>query len=206
MLITFRYFDWIGIPYEPSKLRTFEDSNITSFKMALIFNRESENDPIYPVIPLLYSTELKETYEDLKKALELVKYNDPDRRWNLVADFKIANKNMGLNGCWCGEPCFLCLWRSRLNFVKQYEKIGTWAKRSYVEGRLIKDNKNVLFDPLIPADRVILPALHIKLGVFAQFVKGLWGYDREVDGKKIHQKGEYSRDRVHQIHHSKDGC
>ena len=41
-------------------------------KVCLIFNRESEADPNLPVIPLLYSTDLKEIYEDLKKGLEMV--------------------------------------------------------------------------------------------------------------------------------------
>lgn len=60
----------LNIPYEPGK-RLFLDSNVTSFKMCLI--GETEEDKKLPVIPLLYSKNLKEN-DDFETALEMVAF------------------------------------------------------------------------------------------------------------------------------------
>lgn len=180
----------------------FIDSNVRSFKMCLIFNRDSAEDPVRPVIPLLYSsrrytdpnstgglqaTGLQETYEDLATALKLVEYEL--HRWKVVCDFKVLNKLLGLNGSWCAEPCLFCRWRSRATVDQHYAKIGTWKKRKVVDDRLVKDKVSVLFACQIPVSKVLLPTLHIKLGVMSQFVKSLFPYEKNVGSTTVKRSG-----------------
>ena len=153
--------------------------------MCLIFNRESDQDEKLPVIPLLFAgrDDLKEEYRDLKTALELINYYL--HLWLIVCDFKILNKLLGLNGCWCKEPCFLCHWRAHLNLIEHYSRMGTWKKRVPVNNKLARDKVSVFFNCLIPVDKVLLPILHIKLGTFKQFIKSLFAYERVCGQKTV---------------------
>ena len=63
--------------------------------------------------------------------------------------------------------CFLCLWDSRT--VSQHYKQKDWGYRStFVPGEhSLKEN------PLVDMNKVLLPPLHIKLGLMKNFVKAL---------------------------------
>ena len=63
--------------------------------------------------------------------------------------------------------CFLCLWDSRA--VSQHYKQKDWGPRStFVPGEHSpKEN------PLVDMNKVLLPPLHIKLGLMKNFVKAL---------------------------------
>ena len=63
--------------------------------------------------------------------------------------------------------CFLCLWDSRARNKHYIEK--TWPQRIEEE----EGQYNVVALPLVPQNKIILPPMHIKLGLFKQFVKGL---------------------------------
>lgn len=74
---------------------------------------------------------------------------------------------MGLQGGYTKHSCFLCLWDSRadnLHYIKRQWPIRT---------ELIPGKENVLHQPLVSTDRILLPPLHIKLGLAKQFVKAL---------------------------------
>ena len=63
--------------------------------------------------------------------------------------------------------CFLCLWDSRADEEHYIKKI--W---------LVRPAKNVgyfncVFEPLVDANKVYLPPLHLKIGLFQQFVKAM---------------------------------
>ena len=63
--------------------------------------------------------------------------------------------------------CFLYLWDSKAR--SEHYKKKQWPLR-----RDIKPGQhNVTALPLVPQERIILPPLHIKLGLFKQFVKAL---------------------------------
>ena len=67
---------------------------------------------------------------------------------------------MGLQKGYITFGCFLCLRNSRdreSHFLKP-----DWEPR----GQKLPGEKNVTSDPLIPDDKVLLPPLHIKLGLF----------------------------------------
>ena len=76
--------------------------------------------------------------------------------------------NFFLTNAWepCKYCCFLCLRDSRPRNKHYIEK--TWPQRIKEEGQ-----HNVVALPLVPQNKIILPRLHIKLGLFKQFVKGL---------------------------------
>ena len=63
--------------------------------------------------------------------------------------------------------CFLCLWDSPA--VSQHYKQKDWGSRNtFVPGEhSLKEN------PLVDMNKVLLPPLHIKLGLMKNFVKAL---------------------------------
>ena len=69
---------------------------------------------------------------------------------------------------WLREvPCFLCLWDSRADsehFVKKQ-----WPSRE----QFVPGAHSVKCAPLVDSSKIVLPALHIKLGLMKAFVKGL---------------------------------
>ena len=67
------------------------------------------------------------------------------------------------------HPCFLCMWDSRNHWVKK-----DWEPRI----NLRAGDKNIINEPLVPRDRIILSPLHIKLGLIKQLVKAL---DKDVE-------------------------
>ena len=86
----------------------------------------------------------------------------------MCADLKVVallrGLQLGYTKCCC---CFLCLWDSR---ARNKDYIGkTWTQRIEEE----EGQHNVVALPLVPQNNIILPPIHIKLGLFKQFVKGL---------------------------------
>ena len=63
--------------------------------------------------------------------------------------------------------CFLCKWDSRAK-SEHYER-SEWPSRYSVTPR----SYNVIHEPLVKKEKIILPPLHIKLGLMEQFAKAL---------------------------------
>jgi hypothetical protein len=63
--------------------------------------------------------------------------------------------------------CFLCLWEIRAKHEQWARK--DWPPREY----MVVGGHNVINEPLVARDRIILPPLHIKLGLMKQFVNAL---------------------------------
>lgn len=119
----------------------------------------------YPSLPLAHSVSLKENYDNVKKVLNALKYEQYG--WEVIGDFKIVTFLMGLQGGYTKFPCFLCLWDSR-NDSAHYSK-REWPQRTeFTVGR-----NNVKWEPLVDPQKVLMPPLHIKLGLIKQFVKAL---------------------------------
>ena len=74
---------------------------------------------------------------------------------------------MGMQAGFTKYCCFLCLRDSRA--VSQHYKQKDWGSRStFVPGEhSLKEN------PLVDMNKVLLPPLHIKLGLMKNFVKAL---------------------------------
>ena len=123
------------------------------------------NGNILPSVPVAYSTTLKENYITLQLILERINYNT--NRWLVRADLKVVAILAGLRLGYTKYCCFLCLWNSRAR-SKHYKK-KHWPVRRDIE----PGQHNVIALPLVPQEKIILPPLHIKLGLFKQFVKAL---------------------------------
>ena len=75
-------------------------------------------------------------------------------------------------------PCFLCLWDS---WADDHYAIRNWLSRH----EFIPGSKSVKYQPLVDPDKVLLPSLHIKLGLVKSFVKRL---QEDGDGFKYLQE------------------
>ncbi|KAI6646990.1 hypothetical protein LOD99_8989 [Oopsacas minuta] len=153
-------FDAVGIEHDPSQWRLFIDSSTKSLKRVLLHNGNK-----YPSIPLAYSIQMKEDYENVKQLL--LKINYAEFNWQLCGDFKMLGFLLGLQGGYTKYSCFLCLWNSRAD-GEHYSKIQ-WSPRK----ELMPGKYNVIKEPLVCREKVLLPPLHIKLGLVKQFVKAL---------------------------------
>jgi hypothetical protein len=85
----------------------------------------------------------------------------------VIADFKMIGFLMGLQGGFVKYPCYLCLWDSR-DRISHYQRRHWPSRTEFTVGQ-----KNVKWAPLIEPGKVLLPPLHIQLGLFKQFVKAL---------------------------------
>ena len=153
-------FQEIGIVYSPSDWRLFIDSSKQSLKAILLHNGN-----VHPSIPIAHSVQMKEDRESVKILLELIRYNN--HNWDVCGDFKMIAFLLGLQGGYTKHSCFLCLWNSRAD--DQHYVVKNWPPRE----ELTPGFHNVLNPPLIERSKILLPPLHIKLGLAKQFVKSL---------------------------------
>ncbi|KAL0829765.1 hypothetical protein ABMA28_003252 [Loxostege sticticalis] len=155
----------LNIPYVTQEWRLFIDGSKTSLKAVLLHNGNK-----YASVPIAYSTVLKETYENIKSILDLIKYKD--FRWKVCADLKVVAILLGLQGGFTKYCCFLCLWDSRATAKHYTTKV--WPERS----EFVCGKANVKHAPLVDPKNIILPPL-IKLGLMKNFVKAM---NKEGDG------------------------
>ena len=153
-------FEAIGIACNPDEWRLFIDSSSRSLKAVLLHNGNK-----YPSLPLAHPVHLKEEYNSVKNLLDALKYDEYG--WEVIGDFKMVAFLMGLQGGFTKFPCYLCLWDSR-DTVAHYNR-RNWPQRTeFTIGK-----NNVKWEPLIDPKKVLLPPLHIKLGLMKQFVTAL---------------------------------
>ena len=126
---------------------------------------------VYPSIPLACLLQMKEDYENVKQLF--IKINYAQFKWYVCGDFKMLGFLLDLQGGYTKYSCFLCLWNSRAD-GEHYEKTH-WPTRE----ELTPGMYNVIREPLISREKVLLPPLHVKLGLVKQFVKAL-NFEGEV--------------------------
>ena len=121
-------------------------------------------------IPIGHFVTLKENYENIKVVLERLKYCV--HQWLICVDLKMVNFLLGQQRGHTKYSCFLCYWDSRVNEEH-------WASKEWPPRNTIKPGeKNIVNNPLVDWKNMILPPLHIKLGLMKQFFKAL---DRSGD-------------------------
>ena len=104
---------------------------------------------------------MKEDYENVKELLARTKYDE--HLWDVCGDFKMIGFLLGLQAGYTKYSCFLCLWDSRAA-TEHYKRID-WPLRTELEpGKF-----NVAKQPLVQRDKILLPPLHIKLGLIKKF-------------------------------------
>lgn len=146
--------------YKPDDWRLFIDSSKSSLKAVLLHNTNLKNS-----VPIALSSNTKETYLSLKKIIDLVKYNE--HNWKICCDLKVVALLRGMQTGYTKNMCFMCLWDTRYP-GDQYSK-DDWPLRDVVRMR----RHNIIETPLVPIHKVLLPPLHIKLGIVKNFIKVL---------------------------------
>ena len=146
--------------YEPDQWRLFIDGSLYSIKAVLLHNGN-----VFPSVSVAHSVALKETYENLTYILECIKYNE--HKWQIYADLKVVAILSGMQGGYTKYMCFLCKWDSRAR-AEHYTR-SQWPPR---DAPTIGQH-NVVREPLVSKEKIILPPLHIKLGLMKQYVKAL---------------------------------
>ena len=124
-------------------------------------------------IPIAHSTKLKEEYDNVKLVLQKINYHQ--HQWSICVDLKIVNFLLGQQSGYTKFHCCLCMWNSRTKEA-HWEKVD-WPRRE----NLTVGEANIINEPLVEREKIILPPLHIKLGLMKQFVKAL---DKEGNGLK----------------------
>ena len=150
----------LRITHDPDEWRLFIDSSKTSLKAVLLHNGN-----VLPSIPVGHAVHLKETYDNMKQLLRCIKYEQ--HQWQLCGDLKVVALLLGLQGGYTKYCCFLCEWDSRTRESHYVTKV--WPQRKPLEPR----KKNVQHPPLVDSKKILLPPLHIKLGLMKNFVKAL---------------------------------
>lgn len=120
---------------------------------------------MYAPIPIAHSTVIKEEYNNVKMLLDKVKYEN--HKWLICGDLKIITMLLGQQSGFTKEPCFLCLWNSR-DRANHYSK-KVWPERVSFE----PGSHNIINQSLVDPQKILIPPLHIKLGLMKQFVKAL---------------------------------
>ena len=150
----------LGVKHKTEAWRLFIDSSKASLKAVLLHNGN-----MYASVPVGYSTHLKETYETMSLLLEKICYRDYN--WNMCGDLKVITILMGMQTGYTKYCCFICEWDSRDR--KHHYINKNWPIRDKME----PGSKNVLRVPLVEREKVLMPPLHIKLGLMKNFVKAL---------------------------------
>ena len=156
----------MGLPeYNLDEWRLFIDSTKRSLKCVLLHNGNK-----FACVPIKHFVIVKEHYMNVKMVLQKLRYSE--HNWAICVDFKKVNFLLGQQGINTKNSCFLCCWDNRA--TDQH-----WVKKDWpAREDLAVGNKNIINESLVNRDRIILPPLHIKLGLMKQFVKAL---DKDVD-------------------------
>ena len=141
--------------HDQTNWRLFIDSSKESIKAVLLHNGNR-----YPSAPVAYSTTLKKTYYNLQLILDKLNYHS--HLWYVCANLKVVALLRGLQLGYTKYCGFLCLWDSTAR--NKHCIVKTWLQRIEEE----KGQHNVVALPLVPQNKIILPPMHIKLGLFKQ--------------------------------------
>lgn len=146
--------------YKPEEWRLFIDASKKSLKAVLLHINNAKSS-----VPVALTTVTKESYASMKKILDLINYDQ--HRWKICADLKVITLLRGMQTGYTKNMCFICLWDTRYQ-GDQYS-VREWPLREHIQLR----QHNIVETPLVPADKMLLPPLHITLGLVNNFIKAL---------------------------------
>ena len=105
-------------------------------------------------------------YDSVKYVLEKISYCQ--HQWQICVDFKIVNLLLVQQSAFSKYPCFLCMCDST-DRLYYYIKKDWPARDETVSGR----SNNIVNNSLVGRHKILLPPLHINLGLIKQFTKTL---------------------------------
>jgi len=97
--------------------------------------------------------------------MEAINYNK--FKWQICGDLKVIALLFGLQHGFTKYCCFICEWDSRarsLYYSRQY-----WSARKFLEPGIM----NVENQPQVEPSKILLPSMHLKLGLMRNFVKAV---------------------------------
>jgi hypothetical protein len=158
----------------PEEWRLFVDSSVKSLKAVLLCNKQK-----FPSIPIFYTEEKKEKRENIEELLKKINYNK--YLWHFCGDLKMIGVTLGIQGTNASRPCFLCDWERPRSGEMWSSKKGN-LRSSWIKGK----DPNIVAEPLVPLEKVLLPPLHIKIEIMTQIMKVF--VQRPELSKFIHEK------------------
>ena len=88
-------------------------------------------------------------------------------KWQICGDLKVIALLLGLQQGFTKYCCFICEWDSRARSLHYSRK--DWPARKSLEPGIM----NVENQPLVEPSKILLPLMHLKLGLMKNFVKAL---------------------------------
>lgn len=149
-----------NIVYNPAEWRLFIDSSKSALKAVLLYYDNTKKS-----VPVFYGIGMSESYDSMKQILNSIKYNE--HKWRLCCDLKVVAFLTGLQKGYTKHCCFLCLWDSRYK-GNNYARLEWPTRTTRTAGE-----SNVVAEPLVPVDKILMPPLHVKLGIVTNFIKAL---------------------------------
>jgi len=150
----------LRVNYEPNEWRLFIDSSKRSLKGVLLHNGNNLSS-----IPVAYSVNLKENYDNLERVLNKLNYKE--HNWTICGDFKVIGILLGQQQGNTKYPCYICEWDSR-------DRENHWTRQEWPRRTNWKPlSMNIMRNSLVNPDKILLPPLHIKLGLMKQLTKAL---------------------------------
>lgn len=157
-------FRAFGFLYDPEKLYLCIDSGKNSLKLALL-HAEPDVDKRKPAVVIGYSHGMPETYDNLFRALRLVRYND--HNWMIVSDLKVVNLLLGIRGTYPRYACPYCHWQGRV--TGEHWVRTDWPLRTAQNTEV--GSFSISYLPMVPVEKLYCPPLHVKIGLFSRFVQ-----------------------------------
>jgi len=150
----------LNINHNPLDWRLFIDSSKLSRKAFPLHNGNT-----LPSVPVGHSVYNKEPYENMKILLEAINYDK--FKWQLCGDLKVIALLLGLQHGFTKYCCFICERDSRarsLHYSRKY-----WPARKSLEPGIM----NLENQPVVELSKILLPSMHLKLGLMKNFVKAM---------------------------------
>jgi len=150
----------LNINHNPLDWRLFIDSSKLSLKAVLLHNGNT-----VPSILVGHSVYNNESYENLNILMEAI--NGNKFKWQICGDLKVIALLLGLQHGFTKYCCFICEWDSRaqsLHYSRQY-----WPARKSLEPGIM----NVENQPKVERSKILMPSIHLKLGLMKNFVKAM---------------------------------
>ena len=101
----------------------------------------------------------------MKILMEAINYDT--FKWQISGDLKVSALLLGLQQVFTKYCCLICDWDSRARSL-HYSRKDEPATKSLEPGIMNVENQ-----PLVEPSKILLPSMHLKLGLMKNVVKGM---------------------------------
>jgi len=150
----------LNINHIPLDWRLFIDSSKLSLKASSPLQWQHP-----PSIPVSRSVHNKKSYENMKILMEAINYEK--FKWQICGDLKVVALLLVLHQGFTKYCCLICEWDSRARSLHYSRK--DWPARKSLEPGIM----NVENQTLVELSEILLPSMHLKLGLTKHSVKAM---------------------------------